>query len=140
MSLHFPVNHHLRPLYRALSLLAGLYVLIFGGVGIVATQGDPLFEAGDATALGLKTNPAFSYLSVIAGAVVVLATLIGRNVDRIVYLWTGTGFLVAGTAMMLLMGDAKTNFLNFTIVTCAVSYVIGSVLGTAGMYVKYRRA
>jgi hypothetical protein len=140
MSLHLPVNHHLRPVYRALSLLAGLYVLIFGVVGAIATQGEPFYAAGEATSLGLKTNPAFSYLSVAAGAVIVLATLIGRNVDRIAYLWVGTGFLVAGTAMMLLMGDAQTNYLNFTMVTCVVSYVIGSVLGTAGMYVKSRRA
>jgi hypothetical protein len=140
MSLHFPVNHHLRPLYRTLSVLAGLYVLTFGVVGVIATQGDPFYGAGDETALGLKTNPAFSYLSVAAGAVIVLATLIGRNVDRIAYLWVGTGFLVAGTIMMLLMGEAKTNYLNFTMVTCVVSYVIGSVLGTAGMYVKSHRA
>src|SRR5687767_13051959 len=101
MSLHFPVNHQLRPLYRALSVTAGLYVLAFGAVGVITTQGDPFYSTGDATALGLKTNPAFSYLSVIAGAVVVLATLIGRNVDRIVYLWVGGGFLLAGTAMLL---------------------------------------
>ncbi len=140
MSLHFPVNHHLRPLYRTLSLLAGLYVLIFGVVGAITTQGDELYGTGEATALGLPTNPAFSYLSIAAGAAIVVATLVGRNLDRFVYLWVGTGFLVAGTAMMLLMGDADTNILNFSVVTCVVSYVIGSVLGTAGMYVKTHRA
>lgn len=140
MSLHFPVNHPLRPLYRTLALLAGLFVLIFGVVGFFATQGTPLFEVGDEQAFGLRTNPAFSYASIVAGVVIVLATLLGRNFDRVIYLWVGSVFLLAGTAMMLLMGQDETNFLNFTMATCVVSYLIGSVLTTAGMYVKAKRA
>lgn len=140
MAMHMPVNHPLRPLYRTLAFLSGVAVLAFGAIGFLQTQGEPFFGAGETTALGLKTNPAFAGLCVIAGLSIVLATLAGRNVDRFVYLWAGTGFLLAGTAMMLLMGKAETNFLNFTMVTCVVSYLIGSILGTAGMYVKYRRA
>ena len=140
MSLHFPVNHPLRRLYRVLACGAGLFVLVFGAIGFFTTQGAPLFEVGDDRALGLRTNPAFSYASIAAGALVVLATLLGRNVDRIVYLWAGTGFLLAGTVMMLLMNRPDTNVLNFTMATCIVSFLIGSVLAAAGMYVKAQRA
>lgn len=141
MSHHFfQVNHPLRPLYRTLALLAGLFVLIFGVVGFFATQGTPLFEVGGQQALGLRTNLAFSYASIVAGVVIVLATLLGRNFAHIIYLWVGSVFLLAGTAMMLLMGKDETNFLNFTMATCVVSYLIGSVLATAGMYVKAKRA
>jgi hypothetical protein len=121
-------------------LLAGIFVLAFGVTGFFTTQGTPLFEAGDDRALGLRTNPAFSYASIAVGALVVLATALGRNVDRFIYLWAGAGFLLAGTVMMLLMGHPDTNVLNFTMSTCVVSFLIGSVLATAGMYVKAQRA
>jgi Domain of unknown function (DUF4383) len=140
MSLHFPVNHPLRRLYRRLAFLAGLFVLVFGVVGVFRSLGSPLFEAGGATALGLPTNPAFSYASIVVGAVVLLATFLGRNVDRFVYLWAGFGFWAVGIAMLLLMGKPETNYLNFTITTCMVSFVLGAILTTAGMYVKARRA
>jgi hypothetical protein len=138
MASHMPVNHSLRPLYRALALAAGLFVLVFGVVGFLATQGDPIFEPGAGRALGLRTNPAFSYASIAAGVLVVLSTLVGRNLDRFINLWVGTAFLIAGTAMLALMGS-DMNVLNFTMVTVIVSYVIGSVLLTAGLYVKTAR-
>jgi hypothetical protein len=135
MASHMPVNHSLRPLYRALSLLVGLFVLVFGLLGYLASQGAPLFDQGAARALGLKTNPAFAYASLVAGVVVVLATLVGRNVDRFVNLWVGMGFLLVGTVMMFLM-RTESNIFNFTMATCVVSYLIGSVLFAAGLYVK----
>ncbi|HEX6686512.1 MAG TPA: hypothetical protein VF062_27320 [Candidatus Limnocylindrales bacterium] len=140
MSLHLPENHPLRPVYRFLSFLTGAIAVDLGIVGVVKTWGDPLTGPSEATALGVNTNPLFSYLSLAAGAIVMLATLIGRNVDRIVYLWIGLGWLVLGTLMMLLMGKHATNYFNATMVSCVVAYVMGSVLGTAGMYVKSRRA
>jgi hypothetical protein len=140
MSLHFPVNHPLRRIYRTAAFLAGLFVFAFGVTGFFTTQGAPLFEVGGDRALGLRTNPAFSYASIAVGALVVLATVLGHNIDRFIYLWAGTGFLLAGTVMMLLMGHPDTNVLNFTMATCIVSFLIGSVLATAGMYVKAQRA
>ncbi|GAB4046511.1 DUF4383 domain-containing protein [Catellatospora paridis] len=135
MASHMPVNHSLRPLYRGLALLAGLFVLAFGVLGYLDSQGEPLFYQGEASALGLKTNPAFSYASIAAGVAVLLATLVGRNLDRFVDMWVGVGFMIVGTAMLALM-HTDSNVLNFTMATCIVSYLIGSVLFTAGMYVK----
>jgi hypothetical protein len=140
MAMHFPTNHPLRRVYRGLAFVTGVFMLVLGAVGFFATQGDPLFGASDATALGLRTNPAFSYASLGAGALVVLATGAGRNIDRIVYLWIGIGHLVAGVAMLLLMGKADTNYLNFTLITCVISFAIGTLLGTAGMYAKIQRS
>jgi hypothetical protein len=132
---HIPVNHHLRPLYRALATLIGLYVFGFGALGLVATRGTELFARGDTVVLGLRTNPAFSVLSVLVGAVIVGATLIGRNLDRLVYLACAVSFLFAGTVMMMLI-HTDSNLLNFSIGTCVVSYVIGMALLAAGLYAK----
>ncbi|MDI1460002.1 DUF4383 domain-containing protein [Catellatospora sp. KI3] len=135
MASHMPVNHSLRPLYRGLALLTGLFVLAFGVLGYLESQGDPLFAAGDARALGLRTNPAFAYASLAAGVLVLLATLVGHNLDRLVNTWIGAAFLIVGTAMLALMGT-EHNVLNFTLATCIASYAIGSILLTAGMYAR----
>lgn len=132
---HIPVNHPLRPLYRVVGALTAVWLLIFGAVGFSQTQGTEWFDRGDWTALGVPTNRAFAVASLGAGALVLLAALVGRNVDRIVNLAAGIVFLVAGTLMMALI-NTEANVFNFSIVTSVVSYVIGLLLLTAGLYGK----
>jgi hypothetical protein len=130
---HIPVNHHLRPLYRVLAAFSGIYVLLFGVVGYVETSGAPAFDRADTVALGLRTNFAFSLLSVVVGGIVVLAVVIGRNLDFYSNLGVGTLFLLAGITMLTLM-RTDANVLNFSMATCIVSFVIGLVLFMAGLY------
>jgi hypothetical protein len=54
-------------------------------------------------------------------------------VDQWINLVGGIVFLVAGIAMMTLM-QTDLNFLGFTMATCVVSFLIGLVLFTAGLY------
>src|SRR5262245_16440670 len=119
---HLPVNHHLRPLYRVLAGLAGLYVLLFGIVGLVHSSGTPLFGRESTYALGLKTNVAFSVLSIVVGAIVLVGAFIGRNVDRAINLFGGVVFLASGVVMLLVM-QTEANILNFSVSTCVVSFV-----------------
>lgn len=131
---HFPVNHPLRPLYRTLAALIGLYVLVFGIVGVIQTSGTSLFARGDTYALGLRTNLAFALASIVAGLVLLAAFVIGRNVDRTVNQWGGVAFMAAGTAMMTVVRTDELNVLNFSIRTVIVSFGIGMALFTAGLY------
>jgi len=130
---HIPVNHHLRPLYRVLAAFSGIYVLVFGVVGLVETSGSPAFDRANTVALGLRTNLAFSVLSLVVGAIVLLCVVIGRNLDFYSNLGVGTLFVVAGMAMLTLM-RTDANVLNFSMSTCIVSFIIGLVLFTAGLY------
>jgi RsiW-degrading membrane proteinase PrsW (M82 family) len=132
---HIPVNHHLRPLYRTITALVGLYVLVFGITGAVETAGSDLFDRGDTTALGLRTNLAFSILSIAVGVVILGAVLLGRNIDQLVSYWGGFLFLIIPTLMMALL-RTEGNFLNFSMTTVVVSYVIGLLLLAAGLYSK----
>ena len=132
---HIPVNHHLRPVYRSLATAAGLYVLAFGVAGFIRSRGTSAFSQGAMSALGLQTNLAFSIASFAAGVLILLAVLVGRNVDYFVNLVAGVGFLAAGIAMMALL-RTDMNVLNFSIATCIVSFVIGMVLFSAGLYGK----
>ena len=146
---HLPVNHQLRPLYRVLAALCGLYVLAFG-IGAVAHAGGadgrsassraetPFFgHDGLPTVLGLRGNRAFALLSIVAGLVLVAAAVVGGTVDRWVNLVGGVVFLSAGMAMMTLL-QTDLNPLGFTMTTCIVSFAIGLVLFAAGLYGRTR--
>jgi hypothetical protein len=131
---HLPVNHHLRPLYRVLAGACGLYILLFGIVGSSRTASYGIFtQDGLPTVLGLRANFAFALLSIVAGAVIVLGAVLGGNLDRWVNLVAGVVFLVAGMAMMTLL-RSPLDFLGFTMATCVVSFLIGLLLLTAGLY------
>lgn len=134
--LHVPINHSLRPVYRLLAAIMGLYVLAFGIFGITKTGGLGFFaHEGLPWVLGLRANRAFAVLSIVVGAIIVISSIIGRNVDFVVNSVGGIVFLGAGIVMMLLM-QTRMNFLGFTMTTCVVSFAIGLVLFTAGLYCK----
>jgi hypothetical protein len=132
---HLPVNHPARPLLRVLAAVVGLYVLIFGIAGLVDTWGLSFFNRDENWVLGLRTNPAFSVLSVVAGAVLVAGAAYGRNIDHFINLTGGVVFLVAGMLMMTLL-RTEANLLNFAMPNCIVSFLIGLGLLQAGLYGK----
>lgn len=132
---HTPVNHPLRPLYRILAGLAGLYVLLFGIVGVAKTSGTDPFDRPAEYALGLRTNLAFAVISIVAGLVIIGVTALGRNIDYKVNQVAGYAFVVMGFLMLTLL-QTDGNILNFSVATCIVSFVIGMALLTAGLYSK----
>jgi len=131
---HLPINHRFRPLYRTLAFACGCYVLAFGIIALTRTAGLGLFARdGLPWVLGLRANGAFAALSIVAGLAIVIATLVGRNVDRWVNLVTGAVFLVAGMVMLTVL-RTELNVLGFTVTTCVVSFIIGLALSLAGLY------
>jgi hypothetical protein len=131
---HLPVNHHLRPVYRAVAALVGGYLLVFGIIGFTRTRGTALFAQSHLPwVLGLRTNLAFALLSIVSGAVLVVCAVIGRNLDFLVNLLGGVLFMAVGVLMLgLLQTDA--NFLGFSMANCVVSFVLGTVVFAAGLY------
>jgi Domain of unknown function (DUF4383) len=136
MASHIPINHRLQSFYRFLAALGGVYVLVFGIIGLTRTGGNPLFDQhADASVFGLRSNLAFAIISIIVGVVVLGAALLGGNIAYFVNLVGGIVFLVAGMLMLALL-ETNANFLNFQVATCIVSFVIGTVLFTAGLYCR----
>nr|BFE67735.1 hypothetical protein GCM10020092_010360 [Actinoplanes digitatis] len=132
---HNPVNHPLRPIYRALSALASAYLVVFGIFGVIQTADEGLFGNGDDRVLGQHTNLFWSFASLALGAIVLLATAIGRNVDTEVDKVIGWGLLVVGSyGLAVIRTDA--NFLNFSVSTVVVTYLVGLALIMAGLYTK----
>lgn len=133
---HIPINHPARSAYRTMAFLIGVYLIVFGIVGVTASADHDFFASHeDITALGLRTNMAFSLLSIAAGAVLAVGAVYGRNLDHFLNLYGGMVFLVVG---MVGLGFQRTdaNILNFTVSTCVVSFVIGILLFAAGLYGK----
>ena len=131
--LHLPVNHRFRGLYRFLAFLTALYVLAFGITGVLAGRGHSMFSRDHIVALGLRTNLAFGLLSIVVGLAVLVGLVVGRNWDHLLNVFGGLAFLVVGMFMLGLL-NTTLNVLNYSVATCVVSFVIGLVLFSAGMY------
>jgi hypothetical protein len=132
---HNPVNHPLRPLYRTLAALAGLYLVVLGVTGIIVNAGDVFFATDPDRVLGQGANMFASIISLLSGLAVLAATVLGRNLDTMVYQYLGWAMLVVGT-YGLATSRTDANFLGFSIATVVVDYVVGLVLILAGLYVK----
>ena len=133
MLLHLPTNHRLRSLYRFLAALTALYVLAYGVVGLAVTRGHPAFARDDTQALGLRTNLAFSIMSIAVGVIVLVGIVVDHNWDQLLNFFGGLAFLVIGMLMLGLM-QTDLNVFNYNVTKCVVSFLIGIVLFLAGLY------
>ncbi|MGC4865124.1 DUF4383 domain-containing protein [Micromonospora sp. DT53] len=132
---HTPVNHPARPIYRAIGGLTGLYLVVFGVLGIIASAGNEFLAQDDTRVLGQGTNLGFSLLSVLLGLVVLVGTALGRNIDVAINQWLAYGLMVVSLAgLAFIRTDA--NFFNFSITTVIVVMTAALVLLMVGMYGK----
>ncbi|WP_030486610.1 DUF4383 domain-containing protein [Micromonospora chokoriensis] len=132
---HTPVNHPARPIYRAIGGLTGLYLVVFGVLGIITSAGNEILAQDDTRVLGQGTNLGFSLLSVLLGIVVLIGTALGRNIDVAINQWLAYGLMVVSLAgLAFIRTDA--NFFNFSITTVMVVMTAALVLLMVGMYGK----
>ena len=132
---HNPVNHPLRPLYRALGFLTGAYLVVFGVVGLIQTSGHNFTGDVDVRVLGQQANMLWSIISLVLGAIILIATVIGRNADTEVDRFLGWALLVLG-AYGLATSRTDANFLGFSIATVVVTFLVGLILITTSLYSK----
>ncbi|MGN9805477.1 DUF4383 domain-containing protein [Micromonospora sp. L32] len=132
---HTPVNHPARPIYRAIGGLVGLYLVVFGVLGVIASAGNDLFAQDDTKVLGQGTNLGFSLLSILLGILVLAGTVIGRNLDVAINQFLAYGLMVLGLAELAFL-QTDANIGNFSILTVIVVLTLSLVLLMAGMYGK----
>jgi hypothetical protein len=132
---HNPVNHPLRPMYRVVGFIAGAYLVVFGIVGLIQTSGENITGSTGVRVLGQETNLLWSIIALAAGAIVLITTAIGRNLDTEADKYLGWGLLVAGS-YELAFSRTDANVFGFSIATVVVTYIVGLVLITAGLYSK----
>jgi hypothetical protein len=132
---HYPLDHPLRQPYRLLAGASGLYLGLVGAIGLAQTWGDPLFHRGSDWVLGLRVNPAASWLSLLAGLIVLVAAVLGGNLHHRVNLVLGWGLCgFAMVVMALIQTDA--NVFNVSMVNVIVLAVLGLLIITSGLYGK----
>jgi peptidoglycan/LPS O-acetylase OafA/YrhL len=129
---HLPLNHSLRGLYRTIIAVGGLLLVLYGILWIVA-NGSPIGGDGESV-LGLRGNGTFGSLSLLMGVVLVVAAVLGRNLDH----WAG--FVVALLSMAIgVLGLAliRTTPEPFALsaATCVALLSVGAVLMCASSYV-----
>jgi hypothetical protein len=132
---HNPVNHPLRPLYRALGFLAGAYLVVFAIIGFIQTSGESFTGDNGERVLGQGTNLLWSIIALILGAVVLAATAIGRNLDVEADKYVGWALLVFGSYEIATM-RTDANFFGFTMSTVIATYLVGLVLILTSLYSK----
>ncbi len=130
---HNPVNHPARPVYRAITGLIGLYSVIFGILGVIQNAGEEFFGQDDTLVLGQGVNLGGSVLFVALGAVILIVTGVGRNIDVRVNKPLGYLVMALGLAALALL-RTEANLLDFSLATCIVTMLLGLVLLTSAMY------
>jgi hypothetical protein len=132
---HNPVNHPLRPIYRVLGFIAGAYLVLFGVLGLIQTSGEGFTGSNDVRVLGQGTTVLWSIVAIAVGAIVVVATALGRNLDTAADKYLGWGILVFGT-YELAFSRTDANVFGFTISTVIVTYLVGLILILVSLYSK----
>ncbi|MEN8652028.1 DUF4383 domain-containing protein [Streptomyces sp. 21So2-11] len=128
---HLPVDHHLSRVYRWGAGLMGLFLLVFGILGLSDHIG--FFSTGGDTVAGLNTNGALSVLSVVTGGALLVGAFVGGNAASTVNMVLGAAFILSGFANLALL-ETDYNFLAFRMQNVLFSFVLGLLLMTCGMY------
>lgn len=133
---HIPVNHHLRPLYRVLAGLSGLYLVVLGAFGLAGTGGLALTaQEGLPEVYGQQLNPLSAGMVLVFGIGVLAVTALGRNIDHFGNFWLGQFLtIIPLLAMAFLRTDGNVLGLNMTSVI--VLMVIGLVVWLSSLYAK----
>ena len=132
---HNPVNHPLRPIYRAIGGVVGVYLVVFGVLGLILTGDEGLFGRAGDRVLGQGANLFWSIVSIVLGLIVIAATALGRNRDVLVDTYLGWTLLVIGSFCLAVI-RTNANFLDFSISTVVVTYLCGLALILVGLYSK----
>jgi hypothetical protein len=116
----------------------GIYLLLFGIVGLITTSGDDFTGRAPDRILGQGGNLLWSIVSLILGAIVLLGSLVGRNIDLAIDKYLGWAMLVIG-AFGLATARTDADLLGFTVSTVVVTFIVGLVLIVASLYLKTAR-
>ncbi|MFI6283295.1 DUF4383 domain-containing protein [Streptomyces sp. NPDC051018] len=128
---HLPVDHRLSRFYRVGAGLMGLFLVVFGILGLINKIG--FFSTAGDTVIGLNTNGTLSVLSICVGALLLAGMVIGGNFASTLNMVLGIAFIGSGFINLALLGTSF-NPLAFHIENVLFSFVVGLLLMFFGMY------
>ena len=103
--------------------------------GLIQVSGESFTGTNSVRVLGQGTSTLWSVIALAVGAIVLVVTVLGRNLDTEGDKFLGWGLLVAGS-YELAFSRTDANILGFTIGTVVVTYLVGLALVTVSLYSK----
>ena len=128
---HLPVDRRLSVVYRIGAGLMGAFLCVFGALGVIDEIG--FFSTGDNEILGLNTNGALSWLSIVVGLILLAGMVRGGNVASTLNMLLGVLFVLSGFVNLALL-EREANVLAFRLENVLFSFAVGVLLLTFGMY------
>ncbi|MEO3751035.1 DUF4383 domain-containing protein [Streptomyces sp. B6B3] len=129
---HLPVDRRLSVVYRIGAGLMGLCLATFGVLGVVDSIG--FFSTGDNEIVGLNTNGALGWLSIVVGLILLAGMVVGGNVASSLNMVLGVLFVLSGFVNLTLLERGDANILAFRLENVVFSFAVGLLLLTFGMY------
>ncbi|GAA2743551.1 DUF4383 domain-containing protein [Kitasatospora cinereorecta] len=127
-----PVDHKLGQVYRFGAGLGGIFLVVFGILGLTGSS-PGTFDTTGKEVIGLSSNGALSVLSLVAGGVLIIGAIIGGNIASNINMIMGLLFILAGFVGLMVL-DSSANRLAFKIPNVLFSFIFGFVVVTFGMY------
>ncbi|MGE7432657.1 MULTISPECIES: DUF4383 domain-containing protein [Kitasatospora] len=127
-----PVDHRMALVYRIGAGLGGVFLLIFGILGLLDHPG--FLSTHGPRIAGLSTDGALSILSVIVGLVLVAGAAVGGIVASNLNMIVGVLFVLSGFYGLTVLGRPDANILNFQLANVLFAFIFGFVVLTFGMY------
>ncbi|NHD17375.1 MULTISPECIES: DUF4383 domain-containing protein [Actinopolyspora] len=128
---YLPPHHWLSKIYRAGAAAFGGALIAFGILGFTNNLG--FLSTSGTTILGLSTNGLLSLISVIVGAVLILAAALGGPLASTTTAVIGALFLLSGLANLAVL-ETGWNLLAFEMQNVVFSLVAGMLLLFVGLY------
>ena len=126
-----PTDKRLSRVYQVGAGLVGLGLVVFGLLGVFSSIG--YWSRGDDTVLGLHTDKALSWLSILVGLILFTGMVKGGNFASNLNLVIGLLFVLSGFVNLAII-RTPLNFLNFRIANVIFSFIVGLLLLVFGMY------
>lgn len=120
--------------HRFGAIAFGLVLWVFGVLGLV-NRLDWFSTTGDQI-LGLSSNGLLSIISLVAGAVLIMAAVRGGRTASTVTTAVGVAFLLSGVVNVILL-DTAANILAFRMSNVVFSLVSGGLLIVLGSYGRF---
>lgn len=117
-----PVNHRLKGVYRAIGGIVGVLLVVFAILGFVIS--------GDV--LGAPASAGFSAICLVAGLLMILAAVQGRNAAAEVNAYVGAALILLGFVCLLTQHTA--NFLDTSMADVTILFFAGVAALAAGFY------
>jgi len=131
MDRYLPPEHPLCRVYRTAAALFGLGLIVFGGLGLANELA--FFSIHGHVILGLSSNGLLSTISIVVGAVLITASLVGGAVSSTTVSVVGALFLLSGLANLAVL-DTSLNVFAFRIQNVLFSLVAGMAMLFVGLY------